>query len=153
MELTGGIEVRITGGTPLEVLARITAWGLRCNSEPRVHALATQIMQLEEKLSAHPPEGAAPAADPSGPAAGENGQSVARSEETTDADPAPATSPDPVPTQEEVTAKGREAAKKYGSAAIKPILKEFGVERMSELAEKDRAPFLKRLEELGGKNA
>ena len=51
MELTGGIEVRITGGTPLEVLARITAWGLRCCSEPRVYALASQIMELENKLT------------------------------------------------------------------------------------------------------
>lgn len=53
MEMTGGIEVRITGGTPLEVLARITAWGLRASSEPRVYALASQIMELEEQLKAY----------------------------------------------------------------------------------------------------
>lgn len=173
MELTGGIEVRITGGTPLEVLARITAWGLRCSSEPRVYALATQLMELENKLNAYDKEGnpapgalpvpapapTNPPADPPGPAAGETGPSAAPSEETATPKtevPAPVPAPsatDKVPSQDDVTDKGREAAKKYGAAAIKPILREFGVVRLSELAEKDRAAFLARLESLGDGNA
>lgn len=182
MEMTGGIEVRITGGTPLEVLARITAWGLRASSEPRVYALASQIMALEEQLKVYdkngdPVSGAAPAsasspapasapadspADPPGPAAGETGPSAAPSEGTTAAPaqaPAPEEAPAPKPTTgkppslEDIRAKGIEAAKKYGQAAVKAILKEFNSENMTALPEDKRAEFLVKLEGLGGGNA
>lgn len=173
MELTGGIEVRITGGTPLEVLARITAWGLRCCSEPRVYALASQIMELEEKMKAYDKNGnpapsaasapAAPPADPPGPAAGETGPTAAPSEEAAPPAPAPAPAPEeasaPKPTTgkppslEDIRAKGIEAAKKYGQAAVKAILKEFNAENMTALPEDKRAEFLVKLEGLGGGNA
>lgn len=180
MELTGGIEVRITGGTPLEVLARITAWGLRCCNEPRVYALASQIMELENKLNAYDKDGnpapsatpAAPApapaaasADPSGPAAGETDPSAAPSEEAANP-PAPAPAPEKpqeapapkpatskAPSLEDIRAKGIEAAKKYGQPAIKAILKELGAENMTNLPEDKRAVFLEKLEGLGENNA
>ena len=176
MELTGGIEVRITGGTPLEVLARITAWGLRCCSEPRVYALASQIMELENKLNAYDKDGnpapsasqeaqaptATPPADPPGPAAGENGPSAAPSEapaspapapEAPKEDPAPKPTTGKAPSLEAIRAKGIEAAKKYGQAAVKAILKEFNAENMTALPEDKRAEFLVKLEGLGGGNA
>lgn len=176
MEMTGGIEVRITGGTPLEVLARITAWGLRASSEPRVYALASQIMELEEQLKAYDKNGnpapsaasapapATPPADPPGPAAGENGPSAAPSEvpaspspapapEAPKEDPAPKPTPGKAPSLEAIRAKGIEAAKKYGQAAVKAILKEFNAENMTALPEDKRAEFLVKLEGLGGGNA
>lgn len=174
MEMTGGIEVRITGGTPLEVLARITAWGLRCCSEPRVYALASQIMELENKLNAYDKDGnpapsadsapasAPPPVDPPGPAAGENGPSAAPSEgaaspapapEAPKEDPAPKPTTGKAPSLEAIRAKGIEAAKKYGQAAVKAILKEFNAENMTALPEDKRAEFLVKLEGLGGGNA
>ena len=176
MELTGGIEVRITGGTPLEVLARITAWGLRCCSEPRVYAFASQIMELENKLNAYDKDGnpapsasqeaqaptATPPADPLGPAAGENGPSAAPSEapaspapapEAPKEDPAPKPTTGKAPSLEAIRAKGIEAAKKYGQPAIKAILKELGAENMTNLPEDKRAVFLEKLEGLGEGNA
>ena len=164
MEMTGGIEVRITGGTPLEVLARITAWGLRASSEPRVYALATQIMELEEKLKVYPKEGAAPdpaPADPPGPVAGETGPTAAPSEKAEDPAPAPKPEDSPAPASgggkapslEDIRAKGIEAAKKYGQPAIKAILKELGAENMTALPEDKRATFLTKLESLCDGNA
>ena len=176
MEMTGGIEVRITGGTPLEVLARITAWGLRASSEPRVYALASQIMELENKLNAYDKDGnpapsasqeaqaptATPPADPPGPAAGENGPSAAPSEapaspvpasEAPKEDPAPKPTTGKAPSLEAIRAKGIEAAKKYGQAAVKAILKEFNAENMTALPEDKRAEFLVKLEGLGGGDA
>ena len=176
MEMTGGIEVRITGGTPLEVLARITAWGLRASSEPRVYALASQIMELEEQMKAYDKNGnpapsaasapapATPPAGPLGPAAGENGPSAAPSEapaspapgpasEAPKKDPAPQPTTGKAPSLEAIRAKGIEAAKKYGQAAVKAILKEFNAENMTALPEDKRAEFLVKLEGLGGGNA
>lgn len=171
MELTGGIEVRITGGTPLEVLARITAWGLRCCNEPRVYALASQIMELENKLNAYDkdgnpapsatPETTAPA-DPSGLVAGETGPSAAPTEAADPPAPAPEKPQEPpapkpatgkAPSLEDIRAKGIEAAKKYGQPAIKAILKELGAENMTNLPEDKRAVFLEKLEGLGESNA
>ncbi len=172
MELTGGIEVRITGGTPLEVLARITAWGLRCCNEPRVYALASQIMELENKLNAYDKDGnpapsatpatpapAAAPADPSGPVAGETGPSAAPTEAADPPAPAPEKPKEPepapgkAPSLEDIRAKGIEAAKKYGQPAIKAILKELGAENMTNLPEDKRAVFLEKLEGLGENNA
>lgn len=170
MELTGGIEVRITGGTPLEVLARITAWGLRCCSEPRVYALASQIMELENKLNAYDKDGnpapsASPAAPPvgsPGPVAGETGPTAVPSENAASAPepkPEPESAPAPAPTTgkapslEDIRAKGIEAAKKHGQPAIKAILKELGAENMTALPENKRAEFLTKLEGLGEGNA
>ena len=155
------VEIKVTGNTPLEALSSLTAFGLHCLSNSEVAQAANRILEAEKHEEAKKKAAAAatiPPADPSGPAAGETGPIVAPSEETPapKAEDAPAPAPsgtDKVPTQEEVTVKGREAAKKYGSAAIKPILQEFGVARMSELAEKDRAAFLARLESLGEKDA
>ena len=101
-------------------------------------------------------------ADPPGPAAGETGPTAAPSEGTTAAPaqaPAPEEAPAPKPTTgkppslEDIRAKGIEAAKKYGQAAVKAILKEFNSENMTALPEDKRAEFLVKLEGLGGGNA
>lgn len=153
------VEIKITGNTPLEALSHLTAFGMHCMQNSEVSKAACRILEAEkneERKKAATAATAAPPADPSGPAAGETGPTAAPSEKAAapKVEEPPAPSGDAkVPTQEEVTSKGREAAKKYGSAAIKPILQEFGVARMSELAEKDRAAFLARLESLGDGNA
>lgn len=161
------VEIKITGNTPLEALSSLTAFGMHCMQNKDVWDATNRILEAEKHEEAKkkaampestasttpPPAQTAPAPqhDPApteapGPAGGGNGPTAAPTEK-------PSGTEAPIPTAEEVTAKGREAAKKYGSAAIKPILKEFGVERMSELAEKDRAAFLARLERLGEENA
>lgn len=94
--------------------------------------------------------------------AGETGRSAAHSEKVTASAPAPETpkedpAPKPAtgkaPSLEDIRAKGIEAAKKYGQAAVKAILKEFNAENMTTLPEDKRAEFLVKLEGLGGGNA
>ena len=59
----------------------------------------------------------------------------------------------PVPTVEQVRAKGIEASRKYGKEAVVAILQKYGASGMSAIAEKDRASFLADLEGLGEGNA
>ncbi len=110
-----------------------------------------------------PASASAPAdspADPPGPAAGEAGPTAAPSEGATTAPaqapeepPAPKPTTGKPPSLEDIRAKGIEAAKKYGQAAVKAILKEFNAENMTALPEDKRAEFLVNLEGLGGGNA
>lgn len=166
------IEISFKGDTPLEVLSKAAAFGLHAAEDKLVADAARQIMAAEKQARVHAPAKEQPtptqtpvqeppvkelAADfpPShevpasptpadaapGPAVKENGPTVAPTETQ------------PVPTAEEVRAKGIEASRKYGTAAIKPILQEFNVSRITEIAEKDRAAFIARLEGLGEANA
>ena len=114
------VEIKVTGNTPLEALSSLTAFGLHCLS-----------------ISDTPKAAPAPTEAP-GPADGENGQT-----------PAPGDKPEPVPTVEQVRAKGIEASRKYGKDAVVAILQKFGASGMSAIAEKDRAAFLTALEGLG----
>lgn len=41
------IEIKITGNTPLEALASLTAFGLRCISDPDVNTAANRILEAE----------------------------------------------------------------------------------------------------------
>lgn len=164
------VEIKITGNTPLEALSSLTAFGLRCLSNSDVAQAVNRIMEAEKhqekKLAAQAKEFAAeahtgadmpspveepisdtPKAPPTpteapGPAGGESGPT-----------PAPGEKPEPVPTVEQVRAKGIEASRKYGKEAVVAILQKFGASGMSAIAEKDRAAFLTELEELGEGNA
>ena len=170
------VEIKVTGNTPLEALAHLTAFGMHCMQNKDVWNATNRILEAEQheerkkaaaQAKEQPPEfpkgyDVAPA-DPSGPAAGENGQTAAPSEGTTTApapapeapkeDPAPKPTTGKAPSLEAIRAKGIEAAKKYGQPAIKAILKELGAENMTALPEDKRAEFLAKLEGLGEGNA
>lgn len=151
------VKITFTGDTPLEALSSLTAFGMRCMQVEEVSVAARRILETERhrqaKTEAAPdtaaPETAqppspepAPAPSP-GPAPGENGPTAAPGE----------AKPGPVPTAEEVRAKGIDASHKYGKQAIVAILKKFNVSGMSALAESDRGPFLEELSKLGDGNA
>lgn len=165
------VEIKVTGNTPLEALSSLTAFGMRCMQNADVSAAACRILEAEkheekklaaaqaqetatqahngantpapeaEPISDTPLNAPAPTAAP-GPAGGGNGQT-----------PAPGDKPEPVPTVEQVRAKGIEASRKYGKEAVVAILQKFGASGMSAIAEKDRAAFLTALERLGEGNA
>ena len=165
------VEIKVTGNTPLEALSSLAAFGMHCLSDSGVSQAANRILEAEkhqekklagaqaqetaaqvhngantptpeaESISDTPKAAPAPTAAP-GPAGGENGPT-----------PAPGDKPGPVPTAEQVRAKGIEASRKYGKEAVVAILQKFGASGMSAIAEKDRAAFLTALEELGESNA
>ncbi len=150
------LEIKVTGTTPLEVLASLTAFGMHCMTNEKVLNAANRILEEETEKVPEPapsPAPAAPAAadkpkpetppDP-GPKIGETGPAAA---------PAELPAPGPVPTAEAVRDKGIAASRAYGKEAVVAILKDFGVTGMSALAEQDRAAFLARLEGLGGDDA
>ena len=166
------IEIKISGNTPLEALSSLTAFGFRCMLDPEVHAAATRIYEAEQKAEekkapappSHGPQRMTPAVEenptpppappstaPSAPAGQSPDGSAAGAspEPITPSDPAPVKAP----TLEEVRAAGIEASHQHGTAAVKTILGQFGVENMTSLAEKDRAAFLEALKGLGDGNA
>ena len=68
------IEIKISGNTPLEALASLTAFGYRCMSNPEVSAAANRIYEAEQKAeekkattadigSGHTPQEPAPAVE------------------------------------------------------------------------------------------
>ena len=168
------VKISVTGNTPLEALSSLTAFGMHCMQNADVYAAASRILEAEkheekklaaaqaqapaaqpqngatqppqevpvqEPISDTPKPAPAPTAAP-GPVGGTNGQT-----------PAPGDKPEPVPTVEQVRAKGIEASRKYGKEAVVAILQKYGVSGMSAIAEKDRAAFLADLEGLGEENA
>jgi len=166
------VEIKVTGNTPLEALSSLTAFGMHCMQNADVCNAARRILEAEKheekKLAAAqaapaqapdeattPPQEApvqepisdtpepdpAPTAAP-GPVDGANGPTTA-----------PGGKPEPVPTVEQVRAKGIEASRKYGKEAVVAILQKYGASGMSAIAEKDRASFLADLERLGDGNA
>ena len=165
------VEIKVTGNTPLEALSSLAAFGLHCLSNSEVSQAANRILEAEkhqekklaaaqaketaaeahngantpslvgEPISDTPKDDPAPTAAP-GPVDGANGPTSA-----------PSDKPEPVPTVEQVRAKGIEASRKYGKEAVVAILQKYGVSGMSAIAEKDRAAFLADLEGLGEKNA
>lgn len=166
------VEIKVTGNTPLEALSSLTAFGMRCMQNADIYAAASRIMEAEKheekklaaaQVQAAPastqsqdgttkPQQEAPVEEPisdtpkdapapteaAGSAGGGNGQTAA-----------PGDKPGPVPTVEQVRAKGIEASRKYGKEAVVAILQKLGASGMSAIAEKDRAAFLTALEGLG----
>lgn len=169
------VKISATGNTPLEALSSLTAFGMHCMQNADICAAASRILEAEKheekKLAAAQAQAApaeahnganapAPEEEPisdtpkvapaptaasgpaDGPADGANGQTAA-----------PGDKPEPVPTVEQVRAKGIEASRKYGKEAVVAILQKFRASGMSAIAEKDRAAFLTELEGLGEGNA
>lgn len=83
------VKIEITGDTPLEALASLTAFGLHCVSNPDVYAAANHILEAEKnaqkaEVAATPTSGKT---DAPGPAPATSGQTVPPS------DPSPTTPP------------------------------------------------------------
>lgn len=163
------VEIKVIVDTPLEALSTLAAFGMYCNAD--VCAAACRILEAEkhsagqsasaqaeaapagadtgadtpspvEKPAPDTPQAApAPTAVP-GPADGADGPT-----------PAPGGKPEPVPTAEQVRAKGIEAARKYGNPAVKAVLAELGVTGIGALTEAQRLIFLAGLERLGAESA
>lgn len=154
------VKIEITGDTPLETLASLTAFGMHCLQNKDVYAAANRILEAERHdarkvASAATP---APASDPTpgpaetpGPAAPKSGPKAPPTEAPTP----PAVSADdaPAPTVAEVRQRGIEASRKYGKEAIVAILQKFNVSGMSAIEEKDRAAFLAELDKLDAEKA
>lgn len=154
------VKIEITGDTPLETLASLTAFGMHCLQNEDVYAAANRILEAERHdarkvASAATP---APASDPTpgpaetpGPAAPKSGPKAPPTEAPTP----PAVSADdaPAPTAAEVRQRGIEASRKYGKEAIVAILQKFNVSGMSAIEEKDRAAFLAELDKLDAEKA
>lgn len=154
------VKIEITGDTPLETLASLTAFGMHCLQNEDVYAAANRILEAERHdarkvASAATP---APASDPTpgpaetpGPAAPKSGPKAPPTEAPTP----PAVSADdaPAPTVAEVRRRGIEASRKYGKEAIVAILQKFNVSGMSAIEEKDRAAFLAELDKLDAEKA
>ncbi len=170
------VEIKISGDTPLEALASLTAFGLHCVSNKDVYAAANRILEAEQRKAqkdAASAPGPATAPDPTpgpaetaGPEKPEPGPTVPPTEKKAEPEPAPPTAetePEPatvttgpVPTVEAVRDRGIAAAHKYGREAVVAILKKFNAPGMSAVEEKDRAAFLAeldKLEEAGGADA
>lgn len=156
------VKIEITGDTPLETLASLTAFGMHCLRNEDVYAAANRILEAEQhdtrkatSASTPPP---APASDPTpgpaetpGPATSKSGPKAPPTEAPTP----PAVSADdaPAPTVAEVRKRGIEASRKYGKEAIVAILQKFNVSGMSAIEEKDRAAFLAELDKLDAEKA
>ena len=89
------IEIKITGTTPLEALASVTAFGWHCMKDQEVHAAATRVLAAEEKKSGPAPAAPAPvaAAVPMNPAPAPVEAAPASTPAPVDPTPTPAPTP------------------------------------------------------------
>lgn len=153
-----GIQITIDGDTPLEALALAAAFGLRCQCDKDVYTVASRLMETEmAKEAAQNPKLVADL--PSEPYVEEPPHGEVNPSPGTGVRPAQAeivaedSAPIEPPKLEEVRAEGLKAARAHGQPAIRAILDRFGAENMTSLAEKDRAPFLEALRQLGKDHA
>lgn len=154
------VKIEITGDTPLETLASLTAFGMHCLQNEDVYAAANRILEAEQHdtrkaASASTPP---PASDPTpGPTEtpGTAAPKFGPKAPPTEAPTPPAVSADdaPAPTVAEVRQRGIEASRKYGKEAIVAILQKFNVSGMSAIEEKDRTAFLAELDKLDAEKA
>ena len=153
------VEIKITGDTPMEALASLTAFGLRCLCDPEVSAAAHRILADErskesKKIGAEAvtPTPGTPTSGPRMPPAEAEAPPESYPAEEPPADPAPDQDPQPVEerdaptyTIEQIREKGTAAARAHGNVAVKAILKGLGVEGMSALKKEQYPTFLKKL--------
>lgn len=154
------VKIEITGDTPLETLASLTAFGMHCLRNEDVYAAANRILEAEQHdtrkatSASTPPPASDPTPGPAetpGPATPKSGPKAPPTEAPTP----PAVSADDAsaPTVAEVRQRGIEASRKYGKEAIVAILQKFNVSGMSDIEEKDRAAFLAELDKLDAEKA
>lgn len=154
------IKIEISGTNPLETFAQAAVYGLKLMQIPEVTEAADIVIAIENHWKSttaaqNKAETGNPVSVPKAPAVPPECDTLIPEPESQP--PAPtaekATVAHTVPTAEEVRAKGVAAGQKHGNAAVKAILKELGVTKMSDLAESDRAVFLQKLESLGDDHA
>lgn len=165
------IDIKISGATPLEALASLTAFGFRCMTNEDVVAAANRICDREQKdatKTAPAPSTTAPLPEEEAQAMVDAARSfnpgaVAETPTPPPADPEPVTPPagaggtkapsEPAPVKalslEEVRDVGIKYAKKYGNPAVREILNELGASGMGALTEEQRPVFLEKLTALG----
>ena len=154
------IKIEITGDTPLEALASLTAFGMHCLQNEDVYAAANRILEAERHDARKAAAAATPASDPTpgpavtpGPAAPKSGPEAPPTEAPTPPAVSANDAPAPAPTVAEVRERGIEASRKYGKEAIVAILQKFNVSGMSAIEEMDRAAFLAELDKLDAEKA
>lgn len=154
------IKVEISGENPLEVFAQTAVYGVKLLQIPEVNEASDLVINMEKhwkatKQAAGAPNMGIPTSTPTAPAVPPACNPQAPETEPSAADPAPekTAAAEKAPTYEEIRAAGIAAGQKHGNKVIKAILKEMGVNGMGELAEGDRAAFLRKLESLGDGDA
>lgn len=176
------IEIKITGETPMEALASITAFGLHCVGNKDVRAAAKRILEPElakeaagepkldtiakanpTALSDLPTDGSEPG-NPQEPAASPTSAPAAPAEPYAEdgalpepqANTTQETVPAPTYLPEQIRKRGIDASRVHGTPAVKAILTELGVRGMGELEAKQYAAFMAKLDALdkaGGPDA
>ena len=142
------LTIKITGETPLEALASLTAFGIHCMANNDVAAAATRNSDTPADLKTSPP----PTDPPAEPYV----------EDPPHGDPAPKSEPEgaaeagggageddtPTYTLEQIRARGTEAARVHGTPAVKAVLTELGAKGMGTLDKSKYSAFMAKLDEL-----
>ena len=167
------IEIKITGTTPLEALASVTAFGMHCMKNQDVHAAATRVLETEEgKVSksdtapapipapAAPPVSApvtpTPAPAPVNPAPAPVAAAPVAGPQVTPPGNAPAVAPvaaAPTYTVEQIGKAGADLVSQ--DAAKMPellaLLQKYGVQAITQLKPEQLGAFATELRGLGAK--
>lgn len=158
------LTIKITGETPLEALASLTAFGIHCMANNDVAAAANRILEAERAKEAQAaqvsnsdtPANLKTAAPPTDPPA------EPYVEDPPHGDPAPKSDPEgageagggagedntPTYTLEQIRARGTEAARIHGTPAVKAVLTELGAKGMGTLDKSKYPAFMAKLDEL-----
>lgn len=158
------LTIKITGETPLEALASLTAFGIHCMANNDVAAAANRILEAERAKEAQAaqvsnsdtPADLKTSAPPTDPPA------EPYVEDPPHGDPAPKSEPEgaaeagggageddtPTYTLEQIRARGTEAARVHGTPAVKAVLTELGAKGMGTLDKSKYSAFMAKLDEL-----
>lgn len=172
------LEIKITGETPLEALASLTAFGMHCMANNDVAAAANRILEAErakEAQAAQVSNSDTPTPSPMALTAEEGKAMVAAArnfdprtaspaepyvEESPHGDPTPGNEPEgtadgaegedtaPTYTLEQIRTRGTEAARTHGTPAVKAILTELGAKGMGTLDKSQYSTFVAKLDAL-----
>lgn len=163
------LTIKITGETPLEALASLTAFGIHCMANNDVAAAANRILEAERAKEAQAaqvsnsdtPADLKTSAPPTDPPA------EPYVEDPPHGDPAPKSEPEgtaeagggageddtPTYTLEQIRARGTEAARVHGTPAVKAVLTELGAKGMGTLDKSKYPAFMAKLDALDGEKA
>lgn len=172
------LEIKITGETPLEALASLTAFGMHCMANNDVAAAANRILDAErakEAQAAQVSNSDTPTPSPMALTA-EGGKAMVAAarnfdprtaspaepyvEESPHGDPTPENEPEgttdgaegedtaPTYTLEQIRTRGTEAARTHGTPAVKAILTELGAKGMGTLDKSQYSTFVAKLDAL-----
>lgn len=169
------LTIKITGETPLEALASLTAFGIHCMANNDVAAAANRILAAERAKETQ----AAQVSNSDTPANPQVPADLKTSAPLTDppaepyvedpphGDPAPNSEPEgaaeaggetgeddtPTYTLEQIRARGTETARTHGTPAVKAILTELGAKGMGTLDKSKYSAFMAKLNALDGEKA